>query len=755
MIGCLPGAGGQDCDNGVIAKIYINNGTTLNENQTWQQNLTSIGYGSLALGDIDNDGDLDLAQGGCTTGTSWSCNGNRISKIYLNNGTSFVESSQWQNNLIGVFDSSMSFGDIDNDGKLDLVINGRKIASPYDTSNVYINNGTSFVESSQWQSSLIGVHGGQLSLGDIDNDGDLDLALTGDAGSSIETSKIYINNGTSFVENSQWQSDLTSLVESTALFGDYNNDNKLDLVLTGNVAGDFIYVYKNNGTSLIENQTRDLPGDLIGVYYASLAFGDYDNDGDLDLIEIGNENGDARVFENNESDNYYFRNDALAHANISNDLYQGSVTWEDIDNDNDLDLIITGADFGLGTSIAKIFINNNTIPNTQPNSSTSGFSSSYLEGILNLSWGNGSDIETPTGGLYYNLMVGNSTTNHTIVSGVYGGSSGGSRSGGAANGYFGNMMQRKSISLNKYLSAGTYYWYVQTIDTGLAKSNWSSRQSIIVSDDTTAPVLTSISSSVTSSSATITWTTDESSNSSVYYGTTTATTSSSGSDDLVTSHSISLSGLSASTLYYYNVSSCDYWANCNTSSQYSFTTSAAGNGGNGGSSNGGTAGFWTNTYTVSDEDFEKGIVKELSNKQRVKISINNEAHYIGVVNLTNTTATINITSNPIQVILSIGEEAKIDVLDDGFYDLFVRLNGINEGKANLTIKSIHEEIPEGEGPMTTTGEEVEGEEERKKRLWLYGLIVVGVVVIVIIFFYLKKHLWKREFKNRRKKWYTN
>ena len=74
VTGCL-NDGGQDCENGVIAKIYTNNGTGLNENITWEQNLTGIGHGSAAWGDIDNDGKLDLVLSGCTNARDLSCNG--------------------------------------------------------------------------------------------------------------------------------------------------------------------------------------------------------------------------------------------------------------------------------------------------------------------------------------------------------------------------------------------------------------------------------------------------------------------------------------------------------------------------------------------------------------------------------------------------------------------------------------------------------------------------------------------------------
>jgi len=106
----------------------------------------------------------------------------------------------------------------------------------------------------------------------------------------------------------------------------------------------------------------------------------------------------------------------------------------------------------------------------------------------------------------------------------------------------------------------------------------------------------SINSSVSSTSATIAWTTNKLANSTVSYGTTTALGSTGKSSDYVTSHSVSLSSLSASTTYYYNITSCDTINNsvgCVTNGTNTFTTSAAASTttstGSGGSSSGGTS----------------------------------------------------------------------------------------------------------------------------------------------------------------------
>lgn len=93
--------------------------------------------------------------------------------------------------------------------------------------------------------------------------------------------------------------------------------------------------------------------------------------------------------------------------------------------------------------------------------------------------------------------------------------------------------------------------------------------------DTTPPVITNVANvSITQTAATITWTTDEDSNSSVDYGNTTGLGTTQGSAGLTTSHSVGLTGLTANTTYFFNVTSCDASDNCNTTGTYSFTTNA-------------------------------------------------------------------------------------------------------------------------------------------------------------------------------------
>ena len=450
------------CTNS-ISKIYINNGSTLTENSAWQSNLTGMSSGSLVFGDINNDGNLDLALAGCSSGGGYAeqCS-SYVAKIYINNGTTFTENQTWEQNLTGVNleQGTLAFGDIDNDGNLDLALVG---ADSTTKNGIYINNGTAFVKNSTWLESLPlvgqGSGGGALAFGDVNNDGRLDLIFAGSLSTDFYTA-VYINNGTSLVENSTWEENFLAYFGFPSLtVGDYDSDGDLDFGTIGSRVGDHFYIYENNGSTFIVKQQDPYGG---GVFYGSLGWGDYDNDGDLDAIYNGRE-GYTFLFYYNGSE--FIRDFNQSFLGLE---FGSSINWIDIDNDGDLDILETGYD---SSYEAKVYTSNCSLTknNTQPNSSTTNFSGSYSNDQLTLSWGQGNDSETNITGLYYNLRVGTCSGCHNIVSDVYG--------GGEDNGYFGNMMQRKRIVLNRPdLENKTIYWAVQTIDTGLAKSAWSTEQ---------------------------------------------------------------------------------------------------------------------------------------------------------------------------------------------------------------------------------------------------------------------------------------
>jgi parallel beta-helix repeat protein len=111
-----------------------------------------------------------------------------------------------------------------------------------------------------------------------------------------------------------------------------------------------------------------------------------------------------------------------------------------------------------------------------------------------------------------------------------------------------------------------------------------------VSGDAASPVISSISSNTPGqTSVTITWTTNEASDSQINYGLSSTYTASTTLDTAdTTSHSVTISGLTANTTYHFRVRSTDSSGNLGLSSDQTFTTAAASSGGGGGSSSGGS-----------------------------------------------------------------------------------------------------------------------------------------------------------------------
>ena len=161
--------------------------------------------------------------------------------------------------------------------------------------------------------------------------------------------------------------------------------------------------------------------------------------------------------------------------------------------------------------------------------------------------------------------------------------------------------------------------------------------------------------------------------------------------------------------------------------------------------------YYSKTIPMTGTPFEelKTITQKLKNKERIKIIIGGEGHFIGVRELTLTTATVEIGSEPVQIILDVGEDAKMDVDDDDFYEVYVKLVSIINGQADLRIEYLHEAVPvteDGEegSSVETSGDIVEPPEEVEEEgdlnwLWvLIGFISVIIVGVVIYIFVKKK-----------------
>jgi enediyne biosynthesis protein E4 len=235
----------------------------------------------------------------------------------------------------GLFSTNLAWGDYDNDGDLDLYVTnwGTSVSNPVNA--LFQNQGDgSFVD----QAAVAGVDNNQNSFAaawaDYDNDGDTDLYVA----DFFDQDFLYQNSGDgTFIEvgRSRGLVNLERRGSSTSVaWGDYNGDGHLDFYI-----GKFYFaneLYNNNGDGTFTQVTDLAIGDKRDTNAALWA--DYDNDGDADLYTI-----------NREQENQLFRNDLNATGSFSevsaalgvaNKEIGQSGTWGDYDNDGDLELYL-------------------------------------------------------------------------------------------------------------------------------------------------------------------------------------------------------------------------------------------------------------------------------------------------------------------------------------------------------------------------------------------------------------------------------
>ncbi len=184
------------------------------------------------------------------------------------------------------------------------------------------------------------------SFGDYDNDGDLDLFVVNWYG---ENNMLYENNGFpnfTFTKITTGPPVSNGGLSETCVWGDYDNDGDLDLYVTNSGNAGIAYanfLYKNNGDKTFTRITTGIPVTDV-TFSRGATWMDFDQDGDIDLF-VTNEEG---------QNNALYRNmlvetatDTFARVTgdplVSDGLSSMGASWGDVDNDGDQDVFVANA----------------------------------------------------------------------------------------------------------------------------------------------------------------------------------------------------------------------------------------------------------------------------------------------------------------------------------------------------------------------------------------------------------------------------
>jgi hypothetical protein len=299
-------------------------------------------WGNPIWGDINNDGFLDLIVP--THGLLRS----HGPFVYLNNaGSTFTDIRRTSGitkhaNLQARDWHGFSFGDFDADGNLDLYISiGAHQGTLLKSDLLFRGLGDGTFENVTHSSGIeISTNRGRCGFWvDYDNDGKLDLFVKNFEG----VNRLYKNNGKGTFTQVADAAGLADAVRGTdegffCSFADYDNDGFMDVAFSGCCTVEALYRNQGDGTFVDVTAAAGLsPREPC----QGIAWGDYDNDGFLDLyVARGNRGGgpfENTLYRNNGDGTF---TNVTAKAGVAGGPNNWAALWGDYDNDGFLDLFI-------------------------------------------------------------------------------------------------------------------------------------------------------------------------------------------------------------------------------------------------------------------------------------------------------------------------------------------------------------------------------------------------------------------------------
>ena len=312
----LDPANNYEIETKSVMHVTYNNGTIMPDN-------TVVSVETVVTGEVDGVTQQSVSSEGLSVQTSNTTN-LMFSEMSISPFTSDLSDS-W----------SVSWIDYNNDNQEDLFITDKSGSNP---GMLYKNNANSTFTKTYANPLTSDIANTVASIwADIDNDSDLDALLIND---TQKPNMLYLNDGSGQFS----QASLSGLTADVGYYHsgswtDYDNDGYVDLFLSNYMPTRFNKLYHNNGDGTFEEITT---GSIVSEAYISIgaSWGDYNNDGFMDLF-IPNGDGENNTLFTNNGDKTFTK---ITVGDISNDGGNSVAScWGDMNNDGYVDLFVANA----------------------------------------------------------------------------------------------------------------------------------------------------------------------------------------------------------------------------------------------------------------------------------------------------------------------------------------------------------------------------------------------------------------------------
>lgn len=328
----------------------------------------------------------------------------------------------------------LKFGDLNDDGYDDLVAGAGQYQGTKDAAGIWAY--TWKVSSSSWEKNSTGLpttgYFAGLALGDVDDDGDLDIVVGGEgwSGSSIKGCRVYVNNGTA-AGKINWDEETgpeTSWYYDQVTLADINADGDMDIVAATKGSGIRVWIGDSSFGWTAKNTGLPTSGEYTGVTVA-----DMNKDGDLDILatDYTASGVEVRLYTGDGTGSWTSRASSFA---TGNSVSYGVATG-DVDKDGDMDIVYSkgrgvvcllgNSGGGTLTSFTWTAANTNLPTSGQhsqlaladmDNDGDLDIVTGYVDGGINVYLGNGGagtgqswtkgSVSLPTSSKYYGCAVG-------------------------------------------------------------------------------------------------------------------------------------------------------------------------------------------------------------------------------------------------------------------------------------------------------------------------------------------------------------